>query len=80
MVKFVFSHSKLRKQPFLLNISKFKGGLALPSDAHGGDVKFALVQRLEGTHFPSKTFHVVQQGSATYGPQNFPALSSFTKL
>ena len=26
VVKFVFSHSKLRKQPFLLKISKYRGG------------------------------------------------------
>jgi len=36
VVKSVFSHSKLRKQRFLLNISKSKGKSPLPpSDAHG---------------------------------------------
>jgi len=36
VAKFVFSHSKLRKQPFLLKFSKYRGPwpLAPPSDAH----------------------------------------------
>jgi len=33
MVKFVFSHLKLRKQPFLLKFSKSSGAKAHPSDA-----------------------------------------------
>jgi len=37
VVKFVFSHSKLRKQPFFAEIFKIQGGQAPPaprSDAH----------------------------------------------
>jgi len=34
VVKFVFSHSKLRKQPFLLEFSKSTTGLSPPSDVH----------------------------------------------
>jgi len=34
VVKFRFSHLKLRKQPFFAEISEFQGGLPLPSDAH----------------------------------------------
>ena len=37
VVKFDFSNSKLRKEPFLLKISKSKSGQGLPSDAHGYD-------------------------------------------
>jgi len=38
VAKFVFSHSKLRKQPFLLKISKSRP----PSDAHGLDHNLEL--------------------------------------
>ena len=34
MVKFVFSHSKLRKLPFFADIFKIQGGLCCPFDAH----------------------------------------------
>ena len=48
MVKFVFSHSKLRKQPFILNISKSRGAWPPwpPSDAyaHCGFPSFVLAR------------------------------------
>jgi len=34
VVKFVFSHSKLRKQPFFLKFSKSRKANAPPSDSH----------------------------------------------
>ena len=42
MVKFVFSHSKPRKQPFLLRFSKSKWSLAPPSDAHDDSVDYQI--------------------------------------